>query len=127
MAKTIMIIDDSILFRKMLSITLSSEGYDIVQAASAGEAMEKVSRRNIDLMICDYIMPVINGVGFLRMARQSDTLRSKPVIMLSSSSRDSVKEDISGLGVSMWKTKPYDPVDILSSIRDVMSQGPVSP
>jgi len=117
MAKTIMLVDDSLTLRQMLSITLKREGYEILEASGGKEALQRCRGKNVDLFICDLIMPEMNGIDFLKKLKEDQSHRFKPVIMLTTEPEDSIKEDARELGVKVWKVKPYDPVDITSSVR----------
>jgi len=120
MSNTIMLVDDSLTLRQMLSITLKRDGHEIVEACNGIEALEKAKGRDIDLFICDLLMPEMNGIDFLKKMKQDKSLKFKPVIMLTTEQENTIKEDARDLGVKIWKVKPYDPYDILMSVRKLL-------
>lgn len=106
--------------RKMLSISLNRDGYRIIEAENGKDALEKVKGEDIDLFICDLIMPEMNGIDFLKELKKDQKFKFTPVIMLTTEPEKSIKEDARKLGVKIWKLKPYDPKDIAESVRKLI-------
>jgi len=120
MAKTIMLIDDSTTLRRMLAITLRSDGYEIIEASNGVEALELAEESEFDLIICDLNMPRMGGIEFLKNIKKNARHKFKPVIMLTTEPEDSIKEDARELGVKIWKVKPFIPDDIKESVRKLI-------
>lgn len=81
--KRVLIVDDNMPMRKMLETMLVSIGMNNIVAAIDGEnGWEKVKEGDIDLVICDYIMPKLNGLEFLHLIRKSKTYFDLPFIMV---------------------------------------------
>ena len=70
-AKSIMVIDDSIVIRKMIEIALEDEDFRILSATSGKDGMEAVERENPDLIILDMLLPDMNGIDVLKKIKES--------------------------------------------------------
>jgi signal transduction histidine kinase/ligand-binding sensor domain-containing protein/DNA-binding response OmpR family regulator len=104
----VLIIDDEQEIRQLISDFLC-EKYDIVEASNGKEAIEVMRQRMPSIIICDVIMPVMDGVEFVKTIKQQDQTRHIPIILLSS--RSSVESQIEGLetGADAYIGKPFHP------------------
>lgn len=83
MTKSILVADDDRLLVKALEQSLSSMGYTIHTATNGSEAIDRITDHNIDLIICDIMMPQISGISFISAVK--NTYKSNtPVIVISS-------------------------------------------
>lgn len=122
MAKTVMLIDDSLTLRQMLKITLRKDGYEILEAENGVDALEKVKGQKINLFICDLNMPKMNGIEFIKTVKQDKNFAYTPVIMLTTEPKESIKEDAKEIGIKIWKVKPFDPVDIVMAVKKLIGE-----
>lgn len=84
MTKTILIIDDDVVFRKVLHDALSTTGlYTIAQAANGEEGLQKATAEKVDLILLDLVMPKIDGMQFLKRLRENERLARMPVLIIS--------------------------------------------
>lgn len=81
MAKTILVVDDSSSFRQVVSMALRGAGYDIVEAQDGKDALGKLDGRKINLIVSDVNMPVMDGISFVKAAKQLPAYKFTPVIM----------------------------------------------
>jgi two-component system chemotaxis response regulator CheY len=105
MAK-ILIIDDEIKLRETIGELLSFVGYDIFEAQDGKEGLEKVKEFKPDLILCDIMMPVLDGYGFMEVHRISD-YSYIPVIFLTAMVEQKDKEKAIDLGVKEYFKKPF--------------------
>ena len=82
MAKTILNVDDSASFRQVVSLALSGAGYDVIQACDGKDALGKLDGRKLNLIVSDVNMPVMDGLSFVRAAKQLPAYKFTPIIML---------------------------------------------
>jgi two-component system KDP operon response regulator KdpE len=110
----ILVVDDEEAIRRFLAVTLTSQGYEIVEAASGQEAISSVNSRPPDLIILDLILPDIDGVEVTRRLRRWTQV---PIIILSV--RDSENDKIAALdaGADDYLTKPFGAGELLARIR----------
>ncbi|MCD4780190.1 MAG: response regulator [Candidatus Omnitrophica bacterium] len=115
----ILTIDDDPDILDVLEITLS-EYYDVIQGNNGVEGLELVHQKIPDLIICDYMMPVMNGREFCKALKQDTLLRHIPVIMLTG--KGEVKDRIDGIeaGVDDYIVKPFAPDELLARIKMIL-------
>ena len=115
----ILVIDDESDIRDMLSDFLSPR-YEIAQAANGREALELMKIRMPLLIICDIIMPVMDGVEFIKIMKKQELTRHIPIILLSSKS--SVENQIEGLetGADAYLSKPFHPRHLEAQVESLL-------
>jgi chemosensory pili system protein ChpA (sensor histidine kinase/response regulator) len=105
---TVLIVDDSITVRELLSLTFHKAGYRVEQARDGQEAWDKLrSGLPCDLIFCDIEMPRCDGLELLSRIHQDGTLNHLPVAMLTSRGADKHRKMAVELGASGYFTKPY--------------------
>jgi response regulator RpfG family c-di-GMP phosphodiesterase len=82
MAKTILAVDDSASIRQMVSFTLKSAGYDVVEAVDGMDGLEKAKARSVNLVLTDQNMPRMDGLTLIKTLRTLPQYRSTPILML---------------------------------------------
>jgi len=115
----ILTIDDDPDILDVLDLTLSDQ-YDITQASNGEEGLKALKKSIPDLIICDYMMPVMNGREFCKAIKKDILLRHIPVIMLTG--KGEVKDRIGGIeaGVDDYMVKPFSPDELLARIIMIM-------
>lgn len=108
MAKKVLTIDDSKAIRDMVAFTLEPHGYQVVGAADGAEGLTKLRAENPDLVITDLNMPVMNGVDFIRNARQDAAGSGVPIVMLTTETKPEIKAEGKAAGATGWINKPFD-------------------
>jgi DNA-binding response OmpR family regulator len=79
----ILLLEDDVDLRLLLTLVLSAEGYDVTPVTTADEALERLSRKRHDLILTDYWLPRKDGLQFLREARAMGVIAKAPVILWS--------------------------------------------
>ena len=118
--KTVMIVDDSAMIRKMLVRTLGPAGFNFVEAVDGQDAWEKLDE-TIDCIICDVNMPRMNGIEFLEEVSKSPKF-SPPVLMLTTEAAPELIQQARQLGAVGWMVKPPRP-DLLLAATKKMASG----
>ncbi|HEY9729508.1 MAG TPA: hybrid sensor histidine kinase/response regulator [Chroococcales cyanobacterium] len=104
----VLIVDDSITVRELLSMTFSKAGYRVEQARDGQEAWDKLrSGLPCDIVFCDIEMPRMDGLELLSRLQKDDNLRELPIAMLTSRGADRHRQMASQLGARGYFTKPY--------------------
>ncbi len=104
----VLIVDDSITVRELLSMTFSKAGYRVEQARDGQEAWEKLrSGLPCDIVFCDIEMPRMDGLELLSRLQKDDILNQIPIAMLTSRGAKRHRQMASQLGASGYFTKPY--------------------
>ncbi|TWC47704.1 two-component system chemotaxis response regulator CheY [Pseudomonas sp. SJZ080] len=120
MAKTIMIVDDSASLRQVVSIALKSAGYDTVEACDGKDALSKLDGRKLHLIISDVNMPNMDGLSFVRAAKQLPAYKFIPVIMLTTEVSDARKQEGQSAGARAWVVKPFQPAQMLTAVSKLV-------
>lgn len=117
----ILIIDDEPDIRDVLELTLS-ENYDIVTATNGGEGLAMAKQHTPDLIITDYMMPVLNGPEFCKALRKDISLSHIPIIMLTG--KGDIKDMVSGInsGADDYLIKPFEPASLLARIDMIVKR-----
>jgi CheY-like chemotaxis protein len=100
----ILVIDDSGFQRKVLSSILGGEGYLVVTAADGEEGFEVVRKEGPDLVICDLLMPGIDGYAFLKRAKEEGL--EIPVLVFTSDIQKTTRDICMDLGAFDVLNKP---------------------
>ena len=104
----VLIVDDSIVIREMVSMSFTKTGYKVEQARDGQEAWELLrSGLPCDLIICDIEMPRMNGLEFLSRVQEHPELASIPVAMLTSRGSQKMKQIATQRGAKAYFVKPY--------------------
>lgn len=119
MGKRVMTVDDSATVRRVLQLTLTGAGYDVVEAVDGADALEKLSGESVDMLVTDLNMPNIDGINLIQQVRQKPGNRFMPIIMLTSESQPEKKSAGKTAGASGWITKPFRPEQLLAVVRMV--------
>jgi chemosensory pili system protein ChpA (sensor histidine kinase/response regulator) len=105
---TVLIVDDSITVRSLLSITFEKSGYRVEEARDGKEAWEKMkSGLPCDIVFCDIEMPRMDGLELLSRMQKDTVLSELPIAMLTSRGADRHRQMAYSLGAKGYFTKPY--------------------
>ncbi|HUI76736.1 MAG TPA: response regulator [Bryobacteraceae bacterium] len=120
MAKTVLIVDDSASMRQMLAFTLQQGGFDVVEGCNGQEGLGQLDGRKVDLILTDLNMPVMDGITFIKNLRTRAELRGTPVLMLTTESHETMKQQGKAAGATGWIVKPFQPDKLLAVIARVL-------
>ena len=117
----ILIVDDVLSMRSLTKAILRDAGFTHVFDAPDGqEALKLMGKIKVNMVICDWNMPVMSGLDFFKAVQEEPKLAGTPFIMLTSSSEiNKVKEAIDA-GVKAYIIKPYKPADLLKKINSML-------
>src|SRR5215469_10465495 len=105
----ILTVDDSATMREMMLQSLSSMGYDVIQAIDGIDALEKLETANPNVIITDLNMPRMNGISLIDEIRRSGPNRRTPILVLTTESDPMWKSEAKRVGATGWISKPFDP------------------
>lgn len=119
MPKTVLIVDDSATMLLSLKTSLEMHGFKVEQASNGKQALDKVkSGVKPDLIITDINMPEIDGLEFIRNVRP--ILRFTPILILTTESEQTKREQAKKLGATGWLVKPVSGTDLINVIKKVL-------
>jgi len=120
MARTALIVDDSLSIRQMVAFTLQQAGFSVVEGVNGADALEKLSGRRVELIITDLNMPVMDGITFIREVRSLAPTRYTPVLMLTTEGQAEMKQKGRAAGATGWIVKPFHPGKLLDVIARLL-------
>lgn len=116
----ILIVDDEKGLVKIMRLNLEQDGFEVVEANSGAEAMDKLRTTIPDLILLDVMMPDMDGFTVLKLVRE---IGPTPVIMLTAMGQEEDKVKGLELGADDYVTKPFSPRELTSRIRAVLRRG----
>jgi two-component system, OmpR family, KDP operon response regulator KdpE len=117
----ILVVDDDPQIRRVLRTTLIAQGYEVVDARSGDEALERVRSEKLDLVILDMNMPGMNGIETCRSIRSSSDIA---IIMLTVRDSEADKVEALDAGADDYMTKPFGSPELLARIRAALRRLP---
>jgi CheY-like chemotaxis protein len=121
---TVLVVDDTALARESVARLLEYEGFSTIRAANGREGWTTLYEKTPDLILLDLMMPMMDGVTFLRMLRRSPLWKDVPVIVLTGvSDDDRLVQEARRLGIADLVPKAtfgFD--DLLARVRKLVPQ-----
>ncbi len=110
----VLVVDDSITVRELLTLSFNKLGYRVEQARDGQEAWDKLrGGLPCDMIFCDIEMPRMNGLELLSNIQKDETLKLIPVAMLTSRGAEKHRKMATDLGAQAYLTKPYTEKDLM--------------
>jgi two-component system phosphate regulon response regulator PhoB len=128
MDPTVLIVEDEAAIVTMLRYNLEREGMQVVEAGDGDEALKILAETHVDLVLLDWMLPVMSGIEVCRQIRRKPESRDLPVIMVTARSEEG--DRIRGLdtGADDYVTKPFAIGELLARIRALLRRsGPAQP
>ena len=121
MSQTVLVVDDSKTMRDMVTFTLTSAGFQVVQAGDGKEAVAKLSNGSMPaLVVTDLNMPEMDGITLIAEIRKMPALKFTPILMLTTESSDEKKAAGKAAGATGWIVKPFNPEQFLKILKKVL-------
>ncbi len=123
MAYNILIVDDSLTVRSMLTkvVNLSNiELGEILTAQNGKEALDKLHENWIDLVLTDINMPEMTGMELIKAMNNDALLKSIPIIVITGDGNRKHMKEIADSGVNHYLRKPFTPEEVESTLRSVL-------
>lgn len=108
MRKRILIIDDDLIYRKIIQRILCSQ-YELILAADQHQALNAIDTGNIpNLIIADINLPGVEGAEFIKILKEKCNFYNIPIMVISGMDDENLKTDLMELGISKYITKPVE-------------------
>ncbi len=120
MAKSILAIDDSASIRQMVGFTLKSSGYEVTEAVDGMDGLEKAKGKTFNLILTDQNMPRMDGLTLIKNLRALPQYKTVPILMLTTESSDTMKQQGRTAGATGWLVKPFDPQKLIEVVKKVI-------
>ena len=121
-SRKVLVVDDEVHIVHVVAIKLRNNGYEPITAGNGQEAYDLACRENPDIIIADYMMPVMTGLELLEKLRENEATKNIPFVLLTA--RNFAIDDVNQqrLKVSQCITKPFSPKELLRNIEDILYQ-----
>jgi two-component system chemotaxis response regulator CheY len=128
-ALTVLVVDDSLVMRKMIAHALSLTGIpvrEVREARDGHEALLSIASSPPDLVLCDVHMPTMDGKELLERLDVGGWTKSVPVVMISSERGSVARERLEAFGARAYIQKPFYPETLGRILREVLGLGDAS-
>jgi len=113
-------VDDSPSMRQMVAFTLSSAGFDVAEAPDGQAALAMAQKEHFSLVLADVNMPNMDGLSLVRALRNLPEYRFTPLLMLTTESGPEKKQEGKAAGATGWLVKPFNPEQLLNTVKRVL-------
>jgi two-component system phosphate regulon response regulator PhoB len=120
MTPTVLIVEDEAALVTLLRYNLEREGFTVVEAHDGEEALTVARERNPDLVLLDWMLPLMSGIEVCRQLRRQPATRNLPIVMLTARGEESDKLRGLDSGADDYVTKPFSPSELIARIKAVL-------
>lgn len=120
MGHRVLAVDDDPVIQRLLEVNLEMEGYEVRLAADGLEAVDAARDFLPHVILLDVMMPNMDGWEACAMIKEDPALVDTPVVFLSARAQDADIERGTELGAAAYITKPFDPIDLLELIAELI-------
>ena len=120
MKPRVLVVEDEAPLVAMLRYNLEKEGFEVDEASNGEEALAKIAEQRPDVVLLDWMLPLVSGIEVCRQLRRAPATRTLPVIMLTA--RGEEGDRVRGLdsGADDYVVKPFSPTELVARLRAVM-------
>jgi DNA-binding NarL/FixJ family response regulator len=120
--KRLMLVDDDPNLILLVKDYLEFRGYNVITAENGRDALEKLEQEVPDLIICDVMMPEMDGYTFVNHVRQEERISWIPVLFLSAKGQS--QDRVKGLntGADVYMVKPFEPEELVAQVEASLKQ-----
>lgn len=118
----ILVVDDCATTRKLLTLYLKSKGYEVVTAENGLDALEKVGKESVNLVLSDLNMPYMDGIELVRNLRANPDTAELPVVMVTTEADPEEKEKAMKAGANGYMIKPVTAEMVAQNIKEIMKE-----
>jgi len=124
MPKKILLADDSLTIQKVVELTFSDSGYELVCVSNGQKALERIQQDRPDLVLADVVMPEKNGYEVCEAIKRSPATARIPVILLSGTFEPFDRERAERIGADAIVSKPFDSQQLIAQVELLLDRGP---
>jgi len=118
--RKVLVVDDDVQIRKLLEVTFELEGFTVIAADCGEKALELATTTTPDVVVCDYMMPRMNGLTLLEQLRARKETASVPFVLVTGSGQQDDARRALKLGADAYVMKPFDPFDLVATVTRVI-------
>ena len=118
MQRKILFVDDDPLMHRLYQPHLERAGYQVIGLMDGGEALQVASREKPQVVVMDMMLPGTDGISAILVIKSAGATRHIPIIAISSDvSYNSMRQQMTDMGVEVFLSKPFSPARLVTEIR----------
>jgi DNA-binding response OmpR family regulator len=115
----VLAVDDDPVILRLIEVNLSLEGFQVAIVAGGDDALAKAREVDPDVILLDVMMPGVTGWDVARRLKDDAVTNATPLVFLSGRTHEEDRRKGQELGVAAYVSKPFDPVELVDTIRRV--------
>lgn len=115
----ILIIDDEFSVAEVVEAILTDAGHEVITASNGRQGLERAKEKRPDLVLLDFMMPIMSGPSMLEALREEPGLRDIPVVIMSSLPESTVSQSAQG-AYAGFLSKPFKICDVMDTVNGVL-------
>jgi DNA-binding response OmpR family regulator len=115
----VLAVDDDPVILRLIEVNLSLEGFEVALAAGGDDALAQAREVDPDVILLDVMMPGVTGWEVARRLKDDAATTATPLVFLSARTEENDRRKGQELGVAAFVSKPFDPVELVDTIRRV--------
>lgn len=123
--KSVLVIDDDITIRKLISHHLNLNNYKVFLASNTDEAFDLLFTNNVDLVLCDIIMDKMDGFTFCSLVRENEKYRSIPFVFVTAKNTFEDKSKALEVGSDDFITKPFKVEELILKVESLIRRSEI--
>ena len=116
----VLVVDDSDVIRKLISVNLELEGFEVVTAVDGQDALDKIIEVAPDVMTIDVVMPRLDGYDTVAKVRADPRTSHLKIAIVTACAQEADIRRGEAVGVDAYVTKPFDPSTLVRTVRDLV-------
>ena len=124
---TILVVEDEAALVALLRYNLEREGFAVLEAPDGDEALLQAREQKPDLILLDWMLPLVSGIEVCRQLRRHPETRTIPIVMLTARGEEGDKLRGLDSGADDYVTKPFSPSELIARIRAVLRRSRPAP
>jgi CheY-like chemotaxis protein len=126
-AGRVLVVDDDDVIRQLITVNLELEGFDVVTAVDGQDALDKVKAAGVQVITLDVMMPRLDGWETAARLRDDPETSHMKVVLLSARAQEADLQRGEKIGVDAYLTKPFDPDELIDTVRRLMAAANAEP
>jgi CheY-like chemotaxis protein len=121
----VLVVDDDEVIRQLIAVNLQLEGFEVVTAVDGQDCLDRVRDIAPDVITLDVMMPRLDGWVTAVKLRDDPLTRDIKVVMITARAQEHDIRRGHEIGVDAYVTKPFDPAELIRTVRELAGAGPV--